>query len=89
MDIFTRYIITVPLKTKKAKEVAEALFVRVFAIEGRPRRIQTDQGTKFVKLSSYGENPVAEHTDALYTNVAAGRYVVHAPPYAVANAAMQ
>jgi hypothetical protein len=48
MAIFTRYIIAVPLKTKKAKEVAEALFERVFAIKGRPRRIQTDQGAEFV-----------------------------------------
>ena len=48
LDIFTRYIITVPLRTKKAREIADSLFERVFAIKGRPIRIQTDQGSEFV-----------------------------------------
>ena len=48
LDIFTRYVITAPLMTKKAREIAETLFERVFAIKGRPRRIQTDQGSEFV-----------------------------------------
>ena len=53
LDIFTRYIITVPLRTKKAREIAESLFERVFAIKGRPRRIQTRGSSACTKRGGY------------------------------------
>ncbi len=48
MDIFTRYVITVPLQTKQATKVGEALFREVFTRYGRPVRIQSDEGSEFV-----------------------------------------
>ena len=48
MDIFTRYVITVPLQTKQATKVGDALFREVFTRYGRPVRIQSDEGSEFV-----------------------------------------
>jgi hypothetical protein len=48
LDLFTRYVIAVPLRRKNAKEVAEALFTHVFCRSGRPRLIISDQGREFV-----------------------------------------
>ena len=41
-------MIAVPLKSKKAKDVAEALFTHVFAVHGRPESIRSDEGKEFV-----------------------------------------
>jgi len=46
--LFTRYVIAIPLKSKKAKEVAEGLFSHVFAVHGKPDRIRSDEGREFV-----------------------------------------
>jgi len=46
--MFTRYAITIPIKTKKARDVADALFTHVFAIHGKPREIRSDEGKEFV-----------------------------------------
>jgi hypothetical protein len=48
LDLFTRYVIAVPLRRKNAKEVAEALFTHVFCRSGRPLVIISDQGREFV-----------------------------------------
>jgi len=48
IDIFTRYVIAIPIKSKKATDIAEALFAHVFTKHGRPIRIQSDAGTEFV-----------------------------------------
>ena len=41
-------MIAIPLKTKKAKEVAEALFTHVFGVHGRPESIRSDEGKEFI-----------------------------------------
>ena len=46
--MFTRYAITIPIKTKKARDVADALFTYVFAVHGKPREIRSDEGKEFV-----------------------------------------
>ena len=46
--MFTRYAITIPIKTKKARDIADALFTHVFAIHGKPREIRSDEGKEFV-----------------------------------------
>jgi hypothetical protein len=48
MCLFTRYTIAVPLKSKKAKDVAEALFTYVFAVHGKPESIRSDEGKEFI-----------------------------------------
>jgi transposase-like protein len=48
IDLFTRYVIAIPLKSKRASEVAEALFTHVFGVHGRPRTIRSDGGKEFV-----------------------------------------
>ena len=48
LDLFTRYVIAIPLRTKGAKDVAEALFSHVFCRSGPPKNIVTDQGREFV-----------------------------------------
>ena len=46
--LFSRYVIAIPLKSKKAKDVAEALVTHVFAVHGRPESIRSDEGKEFV-----------------------------------------
>ena len=48
MDLFTRYATTVALKTKTAKEVAQALFKHLFTKMGRPQRFRSDKGKEFI-----------------------------------------
>jgi len=48
IDIFTRYVIAIPLKDKKATTVAKALFRDIFAKHGRPIRIHSDRGKEFI-----------------------------------------
>ena len=46
--LFSRYVTAVPLRSKKAKDVSEALFNHVFARHGRPDRIHSDEGKEFI-----------------------------------------
>jgi hypothetical protein len=46
--LFSRYVIAIPIKSKQAKDVAEALFTHVFAVHGRPESIKSDDGREFV-----------------------------------------
>lgn len=48
IDVLTRYLITVPLRSKEAREVAKALYVNVICIHGVPQTLVTDQGSEFV-----------------------------------------
>jgi len=48
LDLFSRFIILIPLKDKTAASVANALFERVFAVLGIPSEIISDEGTEFV-----------------------------------------
>ena len=48
IDLFSRLVTVAPLKSKRAKEVAEALFNHVFTKHGRPSRIHSDEGREFV-----------------------------------------
>jgi hypothetical protein len=44
IGLFSRYVIAIPLKSKKEQVVAEALFTHVFAVHGRPESIISDEG---------------------------------------------
>jgi exonuclease III len=48
MCLFSRYTIATPLKSKKAKDVAEALFTHVFTVHGKPENILSDEGKEFI-----------------------------------------
>jgi hypothetical protein len=48
MCLFTRYVIAVPLASKKATVVAEALFTHEFAVHGLPDYVRSDEGKEFV-----------------------------------------
>ena len=48
LDVFTRWVIAVPLRTKKAKDVADAIFTHILCVHGRPDHIITDEGAEFV-----------------------------------------
>ena len=56
--IFTRWAIAVPLRTKKATEVGEAIMNHVLCKFGRPNRIITDEGPEFINT---GLNYVYKH----------------------------
>ena len=47
-DIFTRWTIAVPLRSKKAKEVGAAIMNHILCKFGKPRTIRTDEGKEFV-----------------------------------------
>lgn len=47
IDIFTRYVWTVPLKTKTGKEMVRALD-GVFSKGDKPERLRTDKGTEYL-----------------------------------------
>ena len=48
MDDFSRYVRTVPMKSKHGKEVAKA-FRKIFDEGGRTDKLRTDQGSEFMK----------------------------------------
>jgi hypothetical protein len=51
MCLFTRYVIAVPLTSKRGTVVAEALFTHVFATHGIPKTVRSDEGKKFVNAA--------------------------------------
>jgi hypothetical protein len=46
IDIFSRFLLVAPLKSKRGKDVAEA-FAAIFAKGKRPYKIRTDKGSEF------------------------------------------
>ena len=50
IDIFSRYVWTVPLKSKRADEVRQA-FVNVFQ-ERKPKYLRTDKGGEFISAKT-------------------------------------
>ena len=48
LDTFSRYVITVPLKSTTAEEVSKALMANLFCVFGRPDKIITDDGSEFL-----------------------------------------
>lgn len=48
VDVFKRYLIIVPLRSKEAREMARALYVDVVCVHGVPQTVVTDQGSEFV-----------------------------------------
>ena len=48
MDLFSRYVMAIPLKRARAKEVGGALFSNLFCRFGKPERIHSDEGREFV-----------------------------------------
>ena len=47
IDHLTRFLILIPIKSKKAAVVARHLFARVFSVFGRPETLHSDQGKEF------------------------------------------
>ena len=48
MDLFTRWVIAVPLHRANAQSISDALFTQMFCQFGRLGRIHSDQGVEFV-----------------------------------------
>jgi transposase InsO family protein len=51
MCLFTKYVIAVPLTSKRATVVAEALFTHVFVTHGIPKTVHSDEGKEFVNAA--------------------------------------
>lgn len=51
IDLFTRYVIAVPLYRASAKEIGGALFNNLFCKFGKPKRIHSDEGREFVNTA--------------------------------------
>ena len=47
VDVFSRFLIAVPIRNKMARTVAEVLYQHVFCVFGTPRQLRTDQGREF------------------------------------------
>ncbi|MEL7427030.1 MAG: RNase H-like domain-containing protein [Bacteroidota bacterium] len=48
VDVCSRYLVAVPLKTETAEEIAVALFRHVICIHGCPLRLSSDRGPAFI-----------------------------------------
>lgn len=48
LDLFTRYVLAIPLRRATAREVGGALFTNLFCRFGKPERIHSDEGKEFV-----------------------------------------
>lgn len=67
IDVFTRYLITVPLRSKKARELAKAIYVPADCIHSAPQTITTDHGIEFVNhVATVGSSEGTPH--ALWLN---------------------
>ena len=51
IDIFSRFVWTVPLKSKKGEEVRRA-FETIFAQGRKPKNLRTDKGTEFLNFNT-------------------------------------
>ena len=56
LDTFTRYVITVPLRSKTAEEISKALMNSLFCVFGRPDSILTDDGKEFLNTALQAVN---------------------------------
>ncbi len=54
LDTFSRYVITVPLKSTTAEEVSKALMADLFCVFGRPDKFITDDGSEFLNSALAG-----------------------------------
>ena len=63
VDTFTRWLWLVPLRTKTAKEVGDAIYQHVILEHGRIKHILSDRGTEFVNniLRSISERVGIKH----------------------------
>ena len=48
IDLFTRYVIAIPLKKANASEIGGALFSQLYCVFGKPERVHSDEGREFV-----------------------------------------
>jgi hypothetical protein len=48
MCLYTRYIIAVPIVSKRASDVAEAVFTHAFAVHGLASTVRFDEAKEFV-----------------------------------------
>ena len=51
VDVFTRWVIAIPLYTRKAQEVGDAIHQHILCRYGRVKKIITDEGKEFVNAS--------------------------------------
>ena len=47
VDVFSKWVELIPMRSKESSEVAEAIRVHVIARFGCPRMIRCDRGTEF------------------------------------------
>ena len=50
MDVYSRYLIAVPVKNHRAATVSRCLYESVVAYFGSPRSILSDRGTEFTSI---------------------------------------
>ena len=48
LDLFTRYVLAIPLRHARSREIGGALFTNLFCRYGKPERIHSDEGREFV-----------------------------------------
>ena len=75
LDVFSRWVLAIPLRKADAHEIGEALFKHVFCQFGKPRTVLSDQGSEFV-------NKALEHLYEKWNieNIDTGGYQPQANP---------
>jgi hypothetical protein len=51
IDLFTRYVLAIPLRNANAEEIGNAIFAHIFCRFGKPARIHSDEGREFVNTA--------------------------------------
>ena len=51
VDVFTRWVIAIPLRTRKAQDVGDAIHQNILCRYGRVKKIITDEGKEFINAS--------------------------------------
>jgi hypothetical protein len=54
IDLFTRYVMAIPLHHATAQEIGDALFNHLYCRFGKPQRIHSDEGREFVNTALTG-----------------------------------
>jgi hypothetical protein len=54
IDLFTRYVLAIPLHHATAQEIGDALFDHLYCRFGKPQRIHSDEGREFVNNALQG-----------------------------------
>ena len=52
LDLFTRWVLAIPMKRATGEEVSKALFKNVFCMFGKPKEVISDNGSEFMNTTA-------------------------------------